>query len=59
MIVLNVSRSLTTEKGALFQRNCPVCQDKKEAYIQQRKGTAATEHYQGRGCKTNHQWEKG
>lgn len=43
MIVQNVSRSLATEKRALFQRNCPVCLDKKETYTQQRKVTAVAE----------------
>lgn len=46
-------------EGALFQRNCSVCQDKKETYTDWRRETAAAGHYQGRGCKTNRQWEKG
>nr|KAF6450552.1 hypothetical protein HJG59_008419 [Molossus molossus] len=40
-------------EGALCQRNCPVCQDKKEIHPEQRRGTAATQPCQGRGCETS------
>lgn len=59
MIALNCLKVTCNREGALFQRNWPVCQDKKEPYTEQGKGTAAAEHCWGRGCETNHQRERG
>lgn len=50
-------------EGTLFQRNCPVCQDKKETYTDQRreqwlqsttKGEAAKQIISGKGDEEGH-----